>query len=122
MNLAKIKEITSFKKFIHSNECKTEEELINLCISYSEQYLKITYLKGFKTIYIHAKVITFENHTSISIYGPAVTFIDREQLRFTYDLYDVVTVLFSENPIISVLSEEDFINQVNQIKNSYINF
>lgn len=122
MDLVKIKEVKSYEKFMHSSGCKTEEELINLCISYNEQYLKITYPKGFKTIYIHAKVITFENHISILIYGPAVTFIDGDQLRFIYDLYDIVTVLFSENPIISVLSEEDFINQVNQIKNSYINF
>ena len=37
-------------------------------------------------------------------------------------LYGVEIVLFSENPIISILSKEDFINQVNQITNSYINF
>lgn len=42
-----------------------------------------------------------------------------------YDLhiiYGIVTVLFSEHPSISILSKKDFINQVNQIKNSYINF
>lgn len=92
--------------------------------SCDEQYLKITYPNNFKTIYIYVETITFVNLASILIYGPVVTFvnIDNDELRFTYNLHGIVIVLFSEHPSISILSKKDFINQVNQIKNSYINF
>lgn len=123
MDLATVKEIKNYEKFIHSSGCKTEKEITDLCKSYDEQYLKITYPKNFKTIYVHVKTITFRNLASISIVGPAVNFINTgNQLRFTYDLDGIVIIVFSENPIISILSKGDFINQVNQIKNSYINF
>lgn len=121
MDLTKIEE---FKEFIHTSDCRTKEKIIKLCKSCDEQYLKITYPNNFKTIYIYVETITFVNLASILIYGPVVTFvnIDNDELRFTYDLHGVVTVLFSEHPSISILSKRDFINQVNQIKNSYINF
>ena len=120
MDLSKIKEIKSYEKFIHG--CKTEKDLIDLYKSCNKQYLKITYPENFITIYTYVKIL-FVNPTSISIEGPTVTFINTcNQLKFTYDLHGVEIVLFSENPIISILSKEDFINQVNQIKNSYINF
>ena len=124
MDLSKIKEIKSYEKFIHSRGCKTEKEIIDLCKSYDEQYLKITYPKDFKTIYVYVEVIKFVNNISFIINGPLVIFvdIDNEELRFTYDLHGTITILFSDNPFIEILTKKDFINQINQIKNSYINF
>ncbi len=122
MDLSKIKEIKSYEKVIHLHECKTEKERIDLYKSCNNQYLKITYPEHFITIYIYVKIL-FVNPTSISLEGPTVTFINIcNQVKFTYYLHGLEIILFSENPIISILSKEDFINQVNQIKNSYINF
>lgn len=123
MDLSKIKEIKSYEKFIHSRGYKTEK-IIDLYKSYDEQYLKITYPNSYKTIYVYVEIIKFVNNISFIINEPLVIFvnIDTEELRFTYDLHGTITILFSDHPIIEILTKKDFINQVNQIKNSYINF
>ena len=99
------------------------EDLVQLGKAYDNQYLKIT-LNKYKIVYVYVEVIKFVNNTSFIINGPLVIFenIDTEEIRFTYDLHSTITILFSDHPFIEILTKKDFINQINHIKNFYINF
>lgn len=111
-----------------SKSCETfyympTDDLVQLGKVCDNQYLKIT-LNKYKIVYVYVEVIIIVNNTSFIINGPLVIFvnIDAEEIRFTYDLHGTITILFSDHPIIEILTKKDFINQINQIKNSYINF
>lgn len=99
------------------------DDLMQLGKACDNQYLKIT-LNCFKTIYVYAEVIKFVNNKSFIINGPLAIFIniDIEEIRFIYDLHGIITILFLDRPFIEILTKKDFINQINQIKNSYIKF
>ena len=99
------------------------EDLIQLGKACDNQYLKIT-LNKYKIVYVYVEVIKFVNDISFIINGPLVIFvnIDTEEIRVTYDLHGTITILFSNRPFIEILTKKDFMNQINYIKNSYINF
>ena len=99
------------------------DDLVQLYKVCNGKYLKIT-LNSFKTIYVYVEVIKFVNYTSFIINGPLVIFvnIDTKEIRFTYNLHGIITILFSDYPFIEILTKKDFMNQINHIKNSYIKF
>lgn len=99
------------------------KDLMQLGKACDNQYLKIT-LNKYKIVYVYVEVIKFVNNISFIINGPLVIFvnIDTEEIRVTYDLHGTITILFSDHPFIEILTKKDFINQINHIKNSYINF
>lgn len=99
------------------------EDLMQLGIAYDNQYLKIT-LNKYKIVYVYVEVFKSVNNMSFIINGPLAIFvnIDAEEIRFTYDLHGTITILFSDHPFIEILTKKDFMNQINHIKNSYINF
>ena len=99
------------------------EDLIQLGKACDNQYLKIT-LNKYKIVYVYVEVIKFVNDISFIINGPLVIFvnIDTEEVWVTYDLHGTITILFSDHPFIEILTKKDFMNQINYIKNSYINF
>ena len=99
------------------------EDLTQLGKVCDNQYLKIT-LNKYKTIYVYVEAIIIVNNTSFILNGPLVISvnIDSEEILFTYDLHGTITILFSDHPFIEILTKKDFINQINHIKNSYINF
>ena len=95
------------------------KDLMQLGKACDNQYLKITLNK-----YVYVEVIKFVNDISFIINGPLVIFvnIDTEEVWVTYDLHGTITILFSDHPFIEILTKKDFMNQINYIKNSYINF
>ena len=99
------------------------EDLMQLGKACDNQYLKIT-LNKYKIVYVYVKVFKFVNNISFIINGPLIIFdnIDTEEIRFIYDLYGTITILFLDHPFIEILTKKDFMNQINYIKNSYINF
>lgn len=99
------------------------KDLMQLGKACDNQYLKIT-LNKYKIVYVYVEVIKFVNNISFIINGPLVIFvnIDIEEVQVTYDLHGTITILFSDHPFIEILTKKDFINQINHIKNSYINF
>ena len=99
------------------------EDLVQLGKACDNQYLKIT-LNKYKIVYVYVEVIIIVNNTSFIINGSLIISvnIDSEEIRFTYGLHGTITILFSDHPFIEILTKKDFINQVTQIKNSYINF
>ena len=118
--------IKKFNKLSESEEIfyyVPTEKLTQLCKACDNQYLKIT-LNSYKTVYVYVEVIKFVNNISFIVNGPLAVFvnIDKEEIRFTYDLHGTITILFSDRPFISTLTKKDFMNQINHIKNSYINF
>ena len=99
------------------------EDLMQLGIAYNNQYLKIT-LNKYKIVYVYIEVFKSVNNMSFIINGPLAIFvnIDAEEIRFKYDLHGTITILFSDHSFIEILTKKDFMNQINNIKNSYINF
>ena len=118
-----IEKINKLSKSDETFYCMSTEDLMQLGKAYDNQYLKIT-LNKYKIVYVYVEVIKFVNDISFIINGPLVIFvnIDTEEIRVTYDLHGTITILFSDHPFIEILTKKDFMNQINYIKNSYINF
>ena len=118
-----IEKINKLSKSDETFYCMPTEDLMQLGKAYDNQYLKIT-LNKYKIVYVYVEVIKFVNNISFIINGPLVIFvnIDIEEVRVTYDLHGTITILFSDHPFIEILTKKDFMNQINYIKNSYINF
>ena len=118
-----IEKINKLSKSDEAFYCMPTKDLMQLGKACDNQYLKIT-LNKYKIVYVYVEVIKFVNNISFIINGPLVIFvnIDTEEIRVTYDLYDTITILFSDHPFIEILTKKDFMNQINYIKNSYINF
>ena len=118
--------IEKINKLLKSDEvfyCMPTEDLMQLGKACNNQYLKIT-LNKYKIVYVYVEVIKFVNNISFIINGPLVIFvnIDTEEIRVIYGLHGTITILFSDHPFIEILTKKDFMNQINYIKNSYINF
>ena len=120
---AVIEKINKLSKSGKAFYCMPIGDLIQLDKACDNQYLKIT-LNKYKIVYVYVEVIKFVNDMSFIINGPLVIFvnIDTEEVRVTYDLHGTITILFSDHPFIEILTKKDFMNQINYIKNSYINF
>ena len=118
-----IEKINKLSKSDEAFYCMPTEDLMQLGKVCDNQYLKIT-LNKYKIVYVYVEVIKFVNDISFIINGPLVIFvnIDTEEIRVTYDLHGTITILFSDHPFIEILTKKDFMNQINYIKNSYINF
>ena len=118
-----IEKINKLSKSDEAFYCMPTEDLMQLGKACYNQYLKIT-LKKYKIVYVYVEVIKFVNGISFIINGPLVIFvnIDTEEIRITYGLHGTITILFSDHPFIGILTKKDFMNQINYIKNSYINF
>ena len=118
-----IEKINKLSKSDEAFYCMPTENLMQLGKACDNQYLKIT-LNKYKIVYLYVEVIKFVNGISFIINGPLVIFvnIDIEEVRVTYDLHGTITILFSDHPFIEILTKKDFMNQINYIKNSYINF
>ena len=118
-----IEKINKLSKSDEAFYCMPTKDLMQLGKACDNQYLKIT-LNKYKIVYVYVEVIKFVNNISFIINGPLVIFvnIDTEEIRVTYDLHGTITILFSDHPFIEILTKKDFMNQINYIKNSYINF
>ena len=118
-----IEKINKLSKSDKAFYCMPTKDLMQLGKACDNQYLKIT-LNKYKIVYVYVEVIKFVNDISFIINGPLVIFvnIDTEEVRVTYDLHGTITILFSDHPFIEILTKKDFMNQINYIKNSYINF
>ena len=118
-----IEKINKLSKSDEAFYCMSTKDLMQLGKACDNQYLKIT-LNKYKIVYVYVEVIKFVNDISFIINGPLVIFIniDSEEIRITYDLHGTITILFSDHPFIEILTKKDFMNQINYIKNSYINF
>lgn len=118
-----IEKINKLSKSDKAFYCMSTEDLMQLGIACDNQYLKIP-LNKYKIVYVYVEVIKFVNNILFIINGPLVIFvnIDIEEVRVTYDLHGTITILFLDHPFIEILTKKDFINQINHIKNSYINF
>ena len=118
-----IEKINKLSKSGKAFYCIPIGDLMQLGKACDNQYLKIT-LNKYKIVYVYVEVIKFVNNISFIINGPLAIFvnIDTEEIRFKYDLHGTITILFSDRPFIEILTKKDFMNQINHIKNSYINF
>ena len=120
---AVIEKINKLSKSSEAFYYMSTEDLMQLGKVCDNQYLKII-LNKYKIVYVYVEVIKFVNNTSFIINGPLIISvnIDSEEIRVTYGLHGTITILFSDHPFIEILTKEDFMNQINYIKNSYIKF